>query len=253
VEVVGADAARARLDAVRDAHPGRKLVVFYWIEDVLPMMVADVRAGGLLGTGADAFRFACDDSLGGRVAESLLGRLGRRTLSLRWRSPGDRVRDLQRILRSSEPMGIAVDGHGPYGRVGDAFPRLVESARAIAVPVAAIADRSSWVWARAMLAVPRHGARLAVAVGEAVGEAAGEVVGEGIGESARGRDGRDMEARGADGGAMDGEPGRMVAAPGADTFQAALDATRADCRGLLAASRASADAVSDGNRGGPSW
>ena len=173
VEVLGAAGARSRIEEARASFPGRKLVLFYWIEDVLPMMVADVHAGGLLDAGAGEIRFACDDSLGGRVAESLLSRLGRRTLLLRWRRPAERIRDLQRILRSKEPMGIAVDGHGPYGRVGDAFPRMVESAGACAVPVAVVADRATRVRARALLAVPRRGARIAVAVGPPiVGDAA---------------------------------------------------------------------------------
>lgn len=193
--VVGAAAARARLDAALAAHPGRKLVAFYWIEDVLPMMVADAAVHGVFGPGIEEIRFVCDDSLGGRVAESLLARLGRRTLLLRWRHPGNRVRDLQRILRSAEPMGIAVDGHGPYGRVGEAFPRLVESAHAVAVPVAVVADRSSRVWAKAMLAVPRPGARLAIAVGEAL----------------------DAES----------------AVPGASPFEVALARARADCAAVL--------------------
>lgn len=169
VEVVGADRARARLEGARAAFPGCKIVLFYWIEDVLPMMVADVRVRGLLAAGTGEIRFVCDDSVGGRVAESLLSRLGRRTLLLHRRSPAERLRDLQRILRSKEPMGIAVDGHGPYGRVGDAFPRMVESARACAVPLSVVADRGARVRLRALLSVPSARARIALEVGEPIG------------------------------------------------------------------------------------
>ena len=195
VEILGLERARGRLDAAREEFPGRKLVLFYWIEDVLPMMVTDAGARGLLAPGAEEFRFVCDDSFGGRVAEALLSRLGRRTLLLRRRRPGERIRDLQRILRSREPMGIAVDGHGPYGRVGDAFPRLVESADACAVPLAAVADRAARVRLRALLAVPARRSRIAVEVGA---------------------------------------PVVATSAAGAVPFQAALEATRAACRRSLA-------------------
>jgi hypothetical protein len=75
--VLGAAAARGCLDAARTAHPARKTILFYWIEDVLPMMVMDIRAREVLGGETEAFRFVCDDTFGGCVAESLLSRLGR--------------------------------------------------------------------------------------------------------------------------------------------------------------------------------
>ncbi len=194
--VLGAAAARGCLDAARSAHPARKTILFYWIEDVLPMMVMDIRAREVLGGETEAFRFVCDDTFGGCVAESLLSRLGRRTLLLRRQRPAERIRDLQRIMRSIEPMGIAVDGHGPYGRVGEAFPRLVESAGAVALPVSVVADRSHRIWARASLLVPGRGATLAIAVGDPL-------------------------------------PASAVGS-GAEPFQAALDATRVACRAALA-------------------
>lgn len=166
--VLGAAECRRRFEEARAAHPGRKVVLYYWIEDVLPMILSDQQGRGAAGDWAGEVQFVCDDTIGGRVAERLLAGLGRRTLRLRWKNPMERIRDLQVILRSDTPMGIAVDGHGPYGRVGDPFARLVASARAVALPLSAAAGRARRVRANALLAVPRRRSPIAVGIGRAL-------------------------------------------------------------------------------------
>jgi hypothetical protein len=160
----GASMSLASLRAVRDRHPDRKLVVFYWIRDVLPMMLVDWKQRLATSDPSEDIQFVCDDSYGGRVAESVLRRLGRRTQALRWQRPLERIRDVQRILRSKAPMGIAVDGHGPYGQVGETFARLLSGSATLAVPVSAVA-RPSWVMplrSRLLLPAPRAMASLSL-------------------------------------------------------------------------------------------
>lgn len=166
--VLGDREARERLEAALSAHPGRRLVLYYWIEDVLPMVLTDTRFRGGSGHWARGVRFVCDDTIGGRVAERLLAGLGRETVRLRWKNPMERIRDLQSILRSGSPLGIAVDGHGPYGRVGEGFARLASSARAVALPLAAVPARVRHLRANALLAVPRRSSPIAIALGDPI-------------------------------------------------------------------------------------
>lgn len=165
---LGTHAAHEELEATRSAHPGRRLLLYYWIEDVLPIILTDTRRRGESGDWARDVRFVCDDTIGGRVAERLLAGLGRQTMRLRWKNPMERIRDLQTILRSGTPMGIAVDGHGPYGRVGEAFSRLASSSQAIAVPLAAVPARVRHVRANALLAMPRRRSPIAIALGDPI-------------------------------------------------------------------------------------
>ena len=169
VEPIGADTAMASLRAVRAAYPGRKIVLFYWIEDILPMMVIDRQQDARAGWSRD-IEFICDDTYGGRVTECLLQSLGRRTLFLHRTKPVQRIRDLQAIVRSKAPMGITVDGGGPYGRVGAAFARLLDRTGAIAVPMSAVAARAWHVRLRAILSVPHPRTAVALTIGEPITE-----------------------------------------------------------------------------------
>jgi lysophospholipid acyltransferase (LPLAT)-like uncharacterized protein len=109
-----------------------------------------------------------DESFGAEVTAWLLTFVGRETRPLRWRDPISRAADLREVIRRREPVAFAVDGHGPYGRVGPGFPRLLERMGAAAVPVAARVSRKIPVRLRATFDVPLPGTRLAVLVGKPV-------------------------------------------------------------------------------------
>ncbi len=163
----GGEAARDRLADVRRRFPGRKVVFFYWQQDVLGLFVLARAPGAVTGLLGDV-ELACDDTFGGRVTVSVLRRLGGRWCRLSRSNLVERARDLQAIVRSPEPMGIAVDGNGPYGRVGREFSRLLTRCRAVAVPVAVECDRWVSVRARARMKLPCRDASVALGLGETI-------------------------------------------------------------------------------------
>lgn len=168
---VGFEAAAERLRAIGAAHPGRKLIFCWWMEQALVQMAALHVARGPGGYGLPSIgetEFACDEYYGGQLTAEVLARAGATPVDLRWTRPAARAQDLRAIIRSARPLGIAVDGHGPYGRVGPAFARLVMRCGAVAVPLAAWPSRSRQVRIRVALAVPRRRTRLALVVGEPI-------------------------------------------------------------------------------------
>ena len=163
--IAGADAARERLAALHAG--GRKVVLVYWTEEILPLVLAAWKADVRLGPGDDDIEFMCDDSLGGRITAEVLARFGRRARIIHWSQSAARVRDVQELLRTDSPLGLAVDGTGPWGRVLPSIPRLIQRCGGVAVPIVAVGN-FSFLRIRARLALPRPGGRLACAVGDPI-------------------------------------------------------------------------------------
>jgi hypothetical protein len=161
---------------LRARFAGRRLVFCYWIEDILPLLLAGLARGSSLRSVMKDVEFLCDDSLGGRTTVAILDRLGRKWRLLHWFEHRARVQDIQELIRYDNPIGIAVDGHGPYGNVGSSFARLLEKQEAVAVPIGAQA-RPSWsVRLRARLSVPRPSSKVAVVSGSALDATVGTKV-----------------------------------------------------------------------------
>jgi hypothetical protein len=159
VQVVGLDAAAERVRRL----DGTRVFYCYWIEDALPLMLIEsVRPHDL----DPELAFVCDDTFGGRLTAAALAQLGRRVLPLRVSDAALRIRDVQGILRGSGSVGLAVDGRGPYGRVGRSLVSLIRNAEALAMPVAARAFPARSLRLRARLSVPRRGCRLGLVCGE---------------------------------------------------------------------------------------
>lgn len=167
LQVVGDEQAASSLEALFRAETPFAPVVYYWQRDVISLFLlgtSNSRLGALL----RELEYVCDDSFGGRVTAELLRRLGGRPRCVHRGWSTERLRELHRMLRSSTPIGIAIDGHGPYGVVRDEVGRLLSGARAVAVPVAVAASRSVPLHLRAVMLLPRRDARIAVTVGERV-------------------------------------------------------------------------------------
>lgn len=162
---VGADAARARLRALHEELGGRRVLLFYWIEDALPLMLGARLAENLL---QSEIAFIRDETIGGRIAAGMLERAGRPVRGLRTSPLAARARDVQELIRDPGWLGIAVDGRGPYRRVGRPFARLAARRDGFAVPLAARVDRAWTVRAGAPLRVPRRGTAVTVRFGEAI-------------------------------------------------------------------------------------
>lgn len=165
VRVLGAEGARARFAAARDMAPNRRVFLYYWIEDAVPLMLYALRDDGIVD---GRLRFVCDDTLGGRVVAEAVARLGHEQQPLRLTNQALRVRDVQSLILEGSAIGIAADGRGPYRFVSAEMARLVRRCEAVALPLAVQADRSFRLWARATVFLPRANARLAVAAGEPV-------------------------------------------------------------------------------------
>ena len=166
IEVLDAEALRAWSE-VRQAEPSRRLFLYYWIGDSLPLMLYV----GMAGEVPEPIQVVCDDTIGGGVVATVLSQLGMPHAPLRLASPAARIRDMQRLMKSTTSTAIAVDGRGPYGQIGLEFARLIRQGDAIACPVAARVDRSWLAWPRPRITVPRRGARLSIVLGRPVADA----------------------------------------------------------------------------------
>lgn len=141
------------------------VLFFYWQRDVLALFVlgtSDSQVGALL----RRVEYLCDDTFGGRVSAAVLRRLDGRSRLLSRSSAVARARDLQGTMRAKSALGIAVDGHGPYGTVGLEFARLARGSRGAVVPVAVGSSAEVSIWLRARMLLPMPRARLTIAVGD---------------------------------------------------------------------------------------
>jgi hypothetical protein len=150
------------------------LIVCYWIEDAFLLILADYWLRTRSQERLPEFRPVCDDTFGGSVTKFLLEALGRKATTLRRHKGAERIADLQQIIRSRASIGIAVDGHGPYGRVGASFCRFAERCSALIIPIAARARFCLTPRLRARIAVPAPRIPVAVAVAAPISVRHGE-------------------------------------------------------------------------------
>ena len=162
---VDAEASRARLRALHEDLGGRRVLLFYWIEDALPLMLGARLAEDLL---RSEIAFIRDETIGGRITSGMLERTGRPVRDLRTTPAAARTRDVQDLICDPGWLGIAVDGRGPYRRVGRPFARLAARRDGFAIPLAARVDRAWTVRAGATLRIPRRGTSVTVRFGEPI-------------------------------------------------------------------------------------
>jgi hypothetical protein len=163
--VCGLDAVERQFRLLRDSSQGRRLLLYYWIEDVVPRLVIARATGTELDVDTVS---VCDDTWPGRLIAKVLAKLQRRSLPLRLSHGMLGVKDLQVLIRERAPLSIAADGRGPYGRVHPSLARLVQSRDAIAIPVSVLASPCLRARLAGRIAVPVPGARLAIALGSPV-------------------------------------------------------------------------------------
>ncbi len=158
----GAPVAEAAWGELLRARPDRRIFLYYWTEAGLPLMLYGCREDGVLGRD---LAFVHDETVGGRVTADVVRRLGRDGWPLRHRSQGELARDVAKLIGSSKSIGIAVDGRGPYGRVGPEFPRLAARCEAIAVPLGIRTMGGARLRLAGPVHVPRRGTEVALALG----------------------------------------------------------------------------------------
>lgn len=167
VEIVAGHQNEERLSAIARVCGFRKVVLCYWIEDMLPLMLARYTRGSMAGI-FERVEFIVDDTYGGHLTAAILARLGTQTRCLHWFSQAARAKDVRELIRSTRPIGITADGHGPYGCVDARLARLLRQGKAIAVPLASAQSRSWSFRLRARLSIPRSGSRVGIVLGEAI-------------------------------------------------------------------------------------
>jgi len=166
-EILGVQDVAVRLTEVLKS-PHKRVVLYYRIEDVLPLALVFCASGAELAGPILEVEFLCDDTYGGRVSASLLTEIGLTARFIHWSSLGARAQDVHQLIRSPAPLGLAVDGHGPYGMVGRSFSRFLKRTGAVAVPLAAGVSSAWHLRIRAPIVLPRHGTRVCVGVGDLV-------------------------------------------------------------------------------------
>lgn len=165
VRFEGADAVEAAWQKLRGDRPDRRFLLYYWTEAGLPLMLYGCRRDGLLGRD---LAFVHDETLGGRITADVLRRLGQDRLPLRHRRPGTLARDVRKLARSTASLGMAVDGRGPYGEVGEPFARLVRQSAFVAVPLGVRVRNASTLRLAGPVVLPRGGTEITFALGHPV-------------------------------------------------------------------------------------
>ena len=153
-------------DAVREASSGCRRTVFYYYNcDAFALAVAVLNLQRLGEAGYRELQVVHDESFGGCLTAGLVRAFGAHARLLRRQKAADRAADLREMLRTDWNIAIAVDGHGPYGSVGEPFARFVDRFGACAIPVAASMSRGWRVPVRAPMCVPSRGGIVSVATG----------------------------------------------------------------------------------------
>jgi hypothetical protein len=163
--VCGLGDAEARLREMSGSPTEMGVVYYYYLADALSLIVLSCRAGAMFGRG---FVSVCGDTDSGRTIRLVLEQLGRRTLPLRFASPGARFNDVKRLVAERAPITIAADGLGVNGRVDEGLARLVGGRRSLAVPVGVCASASLEFECDRRILRPLPGATIGVAVGAPV-------------------------------------------------------------------------------------
>lgn len=162
---LSASAIQAAL--VDQALDGRPVVVVYWGADAVTVALLPFLSRVFL----DATRsrtFLFDQTFGGRVCAALIRQLGARYAILAPAGRPERLEQLGRVMRHGGSFAFAVDGGGPYFRVGSGAATLARTLKARVVPIAAVPSRAlPWVH-RSGISFPLPFGQIRVAIGHPV-------------------------------------------------------------------------------------
>jgi lysophospholipid acyltransferase (LPLAT)-like uncharacterized protein len=108
---------------------------------------------------------------------AMVHEIGGRLIPLSYSDPVERLRTLRWFLEARPPAFLAVDGHGPYYRIGAPFANLARSLSATVVPCAALArPHVTFPALRVRVSIPVPRSRLMLVLGrpEELGKGAKE-------------------------------------------------------------------------------
>lgn len=182
VDVAGhtMDAAAIRAALTGERPDGRPVVVVYWGADAVAVALLPFLERAFLDA-ARSREFLFDETFGGRVCAALMQQLGSRYVMLAPPGRPERLEHLGAVMRRGGSYALAVDGGGPYFRVGSGIATLARTLKAFVVPIAAVATRAlPWVH-RSGISFPLPFGEVRVAIGRPVDGLGGDrhaVVGE---------------------------------------------------------------------------
>lgn len=160
----GRQGVERRLTSLVQEYRGRRVVVYYWVADAIPLLRLFCQAE--VGGKSDLTVVSSLNWLGMLVAE-VLKRHGRRVIQVSSGRMGMMVADVQRVLR--EPaICITADGQGPFGVISPGLVRLIEARDAIAVPLGAWPSRAIRVARPIPCTIPLPWARVGIGMGDPI-------------------------------------------------------------------------------------
>jgi lysophospholipid acyltransferase (LPLAT)-like uncharacterized protein len=153
------------LARLRDSD--RRSLLTYWIGDALAVATLACIHPAFLAVMRE-FRCVVDDTIGGRISASLVGRLGGTCTLLPLPGDPERLRRVHGLIVDRASCAFPVDGGGPYRRVGTGLIGLASALQASIVPLAVHAFPSVPVtpWSRVRL--PLLGSRVVCGMGELI-------------------------------------------------------------------------------------
>ena len=160
--------ARAVQAALCERTPGgRPVIVVYWGADAVAVALLPFLSRAFLDA-TRSRRFLFDETFGGRVCAALIGQFGAQCAMLARAGHPQRLEQLVKVMRHGGALAFAVDGGGPYFRVGSGVGSLARTLKAIVVPVAAVPSRAvRWVH-RSGISFPLPFGEIRAAIGRPV-------------------------------------------------------------------------------------
>lgn len=154
-------------DVARHLAETSPRVLTYLVADSLGVAIAPLSHPALQ-MSLGAFHVLADMSLGGRITASLIQQMGGSATLLPLPGDAERLHTLREIMTSDESVAFAVDGGGPYGRVGTGIVALAGVLGGSIVPVTALVRPALPLLHRSGVAIPLPGCRVTIAVGAPV-------------------------------------------------------------------------------------
>lgn len=143
---------------------GRRLLFVFWSADAMAFMLLPFVQSSLRRF-LPELQFLFDDTIGGRLSAEFLRSLGGQSTILGLPGSPLRLERLRCVVADRRSCVFAVDGGGPYRRIGTGVVTLATTVGARIVPIAIRARPSIAITPFSHVAVPLPGCRVGAAFG----------------------------------------------------------------------------------------
>jgi lysophospholipid acyltransferase (LPLAT)-like uncharacterized protein len=146
---------------------GRPLLPVYWGADAVAIALLPFLEATFL-EAAQRLTFLFDETFGGRVCAGLVAQLGSQSVMLARAGRPERLEHLSFVMRRGGSFALAVDGGGPYFRVGTGVASLARALKAVVVPLACTATPAVPWLHRSGISFPLPRCRVTAAIGRPI-------------------------------------------------------------------------------------